>query len=265
MRWTVLFVLVISGLWSCGPDDDVVVVKIILEKATVEEQAVIGRSLADLATIYWSVHDRTDARHAASYAYLDRLLELLVVHPSLERRTAFDWTLHILEAPAEQEAFGFPGGQLYVTTGLLHFLESEDQLLSVLAHEMAYLDRDVLVNRLINTKDVGGDQLGDLVIGRAPADPVSLLDAVRTTTHDAEAVLAADTLMLELLCPFNYRPTGLARIYELSDAQTKLPQWLARRPADREARLDWLLQNAFACELNGVRNEAAYQSFLENL
>ena len=250
-------------IFACSPDDDVVVVKIILESATVAEQAVIGEALVELSDRYWTTLDRT--AHADSYAYLDRLFDLLVVHPALQRRTAFDWRLHVLEDALSQEAFGFPGGQVFVTTGLLRLLESEDQLLAVLAHEMAYLDTDLAIDRLLGDKTIGGDRLGDLLIGRAPEDAAALLANIRAVDYGPEAVQAADSMMVNLLCPFKYRPVGLVDIYALGDAQGALPRWLERRATGREARLDWLWRAGYACDLNGVRNAAAYAAFLERL
>ena len=257
------FLLGVVLCLSCGSDDELVVVKIVLESATVEEQSRIGEALRELAADYWALSD--PAARPATHAYLDRLFQLLVVHPALQRRTAFDWRLHVLIDDLSQEAFGFPGGQVFVTTGLLRLLESEDQLLAVLAHEMAYLDADLAVDRLLGDKAIGGDRLGDLVIDQTPADPAALLANIRAIDHAPATVQLADSVMLDLLCPFNYRPTGLADLYVLADAQAEQPRWLARRPADRTARIDWLYAAAFDCELNGVRNAAAYAAFLENL
>ena len=262
MRRFLFFLFVLVGL-ACANDDEIVVVKRILESATLAEQATIGQELTALTEQYWTLLDR-DA-HAGSYAYLDRLFELLVVHPDLQRRTDFDWRLHLIEDDLAQEAFGFPGGQVYVTTGLLSLLESEDQLLAVLAHEMGYLDSDIAADRLIAEKAVGGDKLGDLVIGRTPDAPQDLLTNIRRISYDPNTVAVADSVMLDLLCPFNYRPTGLADIYKLADTQGDEPLWLQRRARPREARLDWLTQAGYVCGLNGVRNAAAYARFLEGL
>ena len=259
----ILTLLSFAFLFACAPDDDVVVVKIILESATVTEQAVIGEALVELSDRYWTTLDR--AAHADSYVYLDRLFDLLVVHPALQRRTAFDWRLHVLEDARSQEAFGFPGGQVFVTTGLLRLLESEDQLLAVLAHEMAYLDTDLAIDRLLGEKSIGGDRLGDLLIDRTPDDAPTLLADIRSVDYGPEAVQVADSVMVDLLCPFNYRPVGLADIYALGDAQGALPHWLQRRATDRATRLDWLWRAGYACDLNGVRNATAYAAFLEQL
>ena len=248
---------------ACGNDDEVVVVRILLESATVAEQATIGEELVALSRQYWTTLDRST--HAGSYAYLDRLFELLVVHPDLRRRTAFDWRLHVLDDELSREAFGFPGGQLFITTGMLRFLESEDQLLSVLAHEMAYLDTDVAVDRLLADRGIGGAQLGDLLIGQTPDAPADLLARIRRADYAPAAVAAADSLMLDLLCPFKYRPTGLVDIYALADARGELPRWLRLRDRPRQDRLDWLTHTGYACDLNGVRNAAAYASFLAAL
>jgi predicted Zn-dependent protease len=49
----------------------------------------------------------------------------------------FEWEVTILDN-TEVNAFCFPGGKIAVFTGLLRFVENDDQLAAVLAHEMAH-------------------------------------------------------------------------------------------------------------------------------
>src|SRR5689334_7944562 len=48
------------------------------------------------------------------------------------------WQFHVVD-DEEPNAFALPGGFVYVTRGLLAFLNSEDELAGVIGHEMAHV------------------------------------------------------------------------------------------------------------------------------
>jgi len=54
-----------------------------------------------------------------------------------DRVFPFTWHFHIIDDKAVN-AFSLPGGQLYVNTGLLKIVRSDDELAGVLAHEMTH-------------------------------------------------------------------------------------------------------------------------------
>ncbi len=55
-------------------------------------------------------------------------------------RTGWPWRFHIL-ADRWPGGMAFPGGHVVVTTGLLEWLETPEELAGVLAHEMAHITR----------------------------------------------------------------------------------------------------------------------------
>ena len=50
----------------------------------------------------------------------------------------FPYSFHVVDSP-EVNAFALPGGPVYVNTGIIELCDSEDQLASVLAHEMSHV------------------------------------------------------------------------------------------------------------------------------
>lgn len=50
-----------------------------------------------------------------------------------------DWEFVVFEAPGVLNAFAMPGGKVGVFSGLIDFCENEDQLASVIAHEIAHV------------------------------------------------------------------------------------------------------------------------------
>jgi beta-barrel assembly-enhancing protease len=54
-------------------------------------------------------------------------------------RKAIRYHFHVLQSPGVN-AFALPGGQIYVLSGMMDFLESEAELAAVLGHEMSHVD-----------------------------------------------------------------------------------------------------------------------------
>jgi len=67
---------------------------------------------------------------------LDRMVEKLTQDL---KRSGIDYKIKIFEAE-EINAFAILGGYIYVTTGLLDFVESMDELAFILAHEISHID-----------------------------------------------------------------------------------------------------------------------------
>ncbi|MCM8530010.1 MAG: M48 family metallopeptidase [Lentisphaeraceae bacterium] len=77
---------------------------------------------------------------------LDELLAPLMKEASNER---FKYKFHIVE-DSTLNAAAFPGGNMIIHTGLILKLENSEQLLGVLAHEMAHVNRRHSMKTLVN-------------------------------------------------------------------------------------------------------------------
>jgi predicted Zn-dependent protease len=95
--------------------------------------------------------------------YPDPLLEdylaQVVAHLNPEAMAAnpeIDYTVSVIAAPT-LNAFAFPHGALYVHTGLLARMENEDQLATVLGHEMTHVENRHMVRqqRAARNKQLG--------------------------------------------------------------------------------------------------------------
>lgn len=49
-----------------------------------------------------------------------------------------EWEFHVIDNDAVPNAFCLPGGKIFVYSGLFRFVKSEDQLATVIAHEVAH-------------------------------------------------------------------------------------------------------------------------------
>lgn len=88
-------------------------------------------------------------------AYLQDVVDRLTP-PGMEANPHLDYTVSVIDAP-ELNAFAYPHGAIYVHTGLLAKLENEDQLATLLGHEMSHVEgRHMLRHRrAMRNRDLG--------------------------------------------------------------------------------------------------------------
>ena len=96
----------------------------------------------------WPTRSRTTRTPTASlvdpiaypdaYAHLDALRDDILASGEVAYADEFDWETHFIQDDEVLNAFAAPGGYIYVYTGLMRYLEEEDQLAGVLGHEIAH-------------------------------------------------------------------------------------------------------------------------------
>jgi predicted Zn-dependent protease len=77
-------------------------------------------------------------------AYVTSVGETQVAHV---QRKGINYRFHIVDAPMIN-AFAIPGGGVYITTGMLNFLETEAELAAILGHEISHVDLRHCIERL---------------------------------------------------------------------------------------------------------------------
>jgi predicted Zn-dependent protease len=77
-------------------------------------------------------------RHTMLTQLLDGIGERLLANPPHPAFRNFPYAFKAVDSP-EINAFALPGGPIYVNSGIITLLETQDQLASVLAHEMSHV------------------------------------------------------------------------------------------------------------------------------
>lgn len=73
----------------------------------------------------------------AKQAYLDGIVSKLTKNV---KRPGITYTIHVIDDPQTLNAFSVAGGHLYITSKLIDWTESEDELAFIIAHEIAHID-----------------------------------------------------------------------------------------------------------------------------
>jgi predicted Zn-dependent protease len=159
-----------------------------------------------------------------------------------------DWHFHVAD-DAQANAFALPGGWIYVTSGLLALLNSEEELAGILGHEMAHvLDRHA-VRRVsaaapfallfgVPAKILGtvSPTLGGIVAGTG-----RLASGVVLAPYSREQERDADQRGIVLTARAGWDPAGLARALRTLERAEALagrdpgrPRFLATHPTTPE-------------------------------
>src|SRR5690606_37962690 len=62
-----------------------------------------------------------------------------LVDSSVANTTDWQFDFHLLDSPDVINAFALPGGQVFITTGLLGRLQTEDEVAGVISHEIVHV------------------------------------------------------------------------------------------------------------------------------
>ncbi len=123
---------------------------------------------------------------------------------------------------AEPNAFSIPGGHLYITTGMFPFLESEDELACIMAHEIIHANnRHVIKSQrrgiLPAILQIPGSIVGAVIdedIGNALASPFRQLGALTHASYSRKQETEADLEGIEIAARAGYDPNALKTILE---------------------------------------------------
>ena len=174
----------------------------------------------------------------------------------LSERPRLPWQFTIVDAPAIN-AFALPGGYIYVTRGILPFLDDEAQLAGVLGHEIGHVTARHAAQQY--SKSMGADLgvlLGSLFVPEAR--PFGQLAesglGVLMLKYGRDDELEADRLGVRYASRGGWDPDAmprmLAMLARIEDATDKrgVPNWLSTHPspANRIEQVQAAIQQADA-------------------
>jgi predicted Zn-dependent protease len=204
------------------------------------------------------------AKYPVPYKYLYDIRNKILNSGQVTHKDDFAWRLRIIHDDQIKNAFCTPGGYIYVYTGLMKYLDSEEQLAGVLAHEIGHADLRHSTRQM--TKLYGVQTLLNFLAGdRALIKDLtaSIISLKFSRTHETEA----DQASVTYLCSTDYVAAGGAKFFEKIEAEGSgsTPEWLSTHPSP-ENRIEYFyLQST---ELGCTGNETykdRYQKLLRSL
>ncbi|MBM4228838.1 MAG: peptidase M48 Ste24p, partial [Gammaproteobacteria bacterium] len=153
-------------------------------------------------------------------------------------RPELNYVFTVLDSP-EINAFALPGGYVYITRGLMAYLNSEAELAGVLGHEVGHITarHGVRQQSASHATELGVGLLSIFVpqIGALGHQAVSLLGTALVRGYGRDQELEADRLGAEYLARTGYDPEAIISLLTVLKDQEILDQQLAKQEG-REAR-----------------------------
>ncbi len=160
-------------------------------------------------------------------------------NPFTDRDLQYEVRLIDEERP---NAFALPGGRIYLTTGMLDFCRSDDELASILAHELVHTDRKHgMIQSARNQRLSIGALAVIIATGGQGAAPIlaNLAQVAIMNSYSKDMEREADTMGLKMLSQADYEPAAAVTVMErLQEEELKRhyvdPGIFAAHPKTRE-------------------------------
>ena len=209
------------------------------------------------------------------------------------QRANLQWTFTVLDSP-EINAFALPGGYVYITRGMMVYLDSEADLAGVVGHEIGHVTARHGAQRATRQQDAGLGVLAASVLGallesqgvggagRMASDMSQTVAAGYVSRYGREQELQADGLGAEYLSRIRFDPRNMVDVINVLKNQERFAadlarsqgrpvpaqnSWLASHPSN-DQRLEAITRLAAQYKTTAPYNDegrARYQQMLEGM
>lgn len=282
MRTTLVSLALVAGLLAgCGT----VVTNPVTgqqERSVMDEAAEIaeGRKAHAQVIQQYGVY-----QNAKVQAYVNTVGQKLA---KASHRSHLQWHFTVLDSP-EVNAFALPGGYVYVTRGIMAYMESEAELAGVLGHEIGHVTARHGAQRATRQQTAGLGVLAAGVLG-AVLESQGVTGAGRVANQVSQGVAAgliasygreqelqADSLGAEYLSRTQYDPRAMIDVITVLKDQerfaadaakaegrvaTERPSWLASHPSNDRRLQDIRAQ---ADKYSGTYGDEGRQRYLRTI
>jgi predicted Zn-dependent protease len=215
--------------------------------------AQVNQQIRATPAEYNILDSAASTNNADAYKYMYKIRDEIFNNAAVDYEKEFPWKIAIIKDDATLNAFCTPGGYIFVYTGLIKYLDNEDDFAGVLGHEIGHAALRHSTDRLVKQYGVsfllsaiGGDksQLATIVAN------LTLLKYSRC--HETQS----DEYSVALLNKTKYKCNGAAAFFEkiVESGGSGTPAFLSTHP-DPGNRVENI--NAQATKLNCTLKESS--------
>jgi len=205
------------------------------------------------------------ASNVEAYAYLYAIRDSILNSGKVVHKDDFQWRLRLIGDDSTLNAFCTPGGYIYVYTGLIKYLDSEDQFAGVMGHEIAHADERHSTAAL--TRTYGIDVLLSILLGDNQGTLTQIAKGLSSLSYSRSNETESDMRSVEYLYPTAYDARGAARFFEKLEEEGggSGPQFLSTHPnPDNRVEAIFAHWESLGGE-EGETFEARYKQFQNSL
>jgi len=203
---------------------------------TAQQEVALGLQAApEMAQQYGGIHPDKQAGAAVSR------IGQQIVQRTKAGQTPYKFQFHLLADENTINAFALPGGQVFITAGLLKNLKSEGEVAGVLAHEIGHVVARHSAEQIAKSKLTQGLSGAAAIAAYDPDRPSTIMGAAAaamvskllTLRYGREDELEADKLAVEFTPQAGYDPRSMIKVMEILDKEaggSKPPEFLSTHP-----------------------------------
>jgi beta-barrel assembly-enhancing protease len=220
---------------------------------TVEQEIALGLQAApEMASQYGGLHP--DEQAAAKVKEVGQR----IVSNTRVRDTPYKFDFHLLADENTVNAFALPGGQIFITAGLLRELSTEGQLAGILGHEIGHVVGRHSAQQLAKAKLTQGLTGAAAIATYDPNNPATQTGAIAAAMigklvnmrYGREDELESDKLAVRLTGESGYDPRAMIevmRILEAASGGARGPEFTQTHPnpGNRVAEIERAIQQEF--------------------
>lgn len=209
-------------------------------------------------------------RYPYAYKYLNGIRDKILQSGKVDYKDEFVWELKIIQNDTVLNAFATPGGYIYVYTGLIKYLDKEDDLAGVLGHEIAHADKRHSIRQL--QKVYGVQILLSIALGQNPSQMEQIVGGLAgnlaTLRFSRDHEEEADEFSVVYLAQTPYQCNGAYSFFQKMLEEQKsgqLPKFLSTHPAPQDRVNDINKKaEALGCSTKPL-NPPSYNDFKKSL
>lgn len=185
-----------------------------------------------------------------------------IVNETAAGSTEYQFAFHLLDDAQTVNAFALPGGQIFITEGLMKLLETEGQLAGVLAHEVAHVVARHSAEHIAKARLTEGLTGAAVLATYDPENPGSigtaqlaqLVGSVINMKFGRDDELESDRLGVRFMAESGYDPRsmiGVMQVLAEAGGPNRQPEFFSTHP-NPDTRIQ-NIEEAIAAEYpNGV-------------
>lgn len=225
------------------------------------------RTEEKLGELFWEAYKEAEVEDTDKFIYntIDSLLTEICDANKIERRKI---KLHILQKD-EVNAFALPGSHLVIYSGLISDCENQEELSGVIGHELAHIQLDHVMNKLV--KEIGLGTLVGMTTGNgSPEIIVNTAKMLSSTAFDRKYEKEADLKSVDYLMNAKLNPEPFSDfLYRMSSIGGEVSQyltWISTHPESKERAMyivEYLKDKQF--EEDEVINDSTWMRLMERV